>query len=64
MIEYGQYVFSAIFADKNSVELRNKLTEFVGIFEEKHAEELSGWLGDTSPFSDDWMIVNEIFKVE
>lgn len=64
LIEYGLYVFSAIFADKNSVELRNKLIQFINIFEEKHKAELDGWLGDTSPFADDWMLINEIFEID
>ena len=63
MIEYGHYVFSAIFADKNSVELRSKLVDFVKEFEKKHEEDLSNWLGDTSPFTDDWMLVNQIFDL-
>ena len=64
LIEYGQYIFSAIFADKNSVELRTKLAEFVSIFEEKHQKELDGWLGDTGPFQDDWILVNKIFEID
>lgn len=64
MIEYGQYVFSAIFADKNSVELRTKLATFVKEFEDRHEQDLDGWLGDTSPFADDWMLVNEIFELD
>ena len=63
MIEYGQYVFSAIFADKNSVELRNKLASFVKEFEQIHDDELPNCLGDTSPFADDWQLVNEIFEL-
>ncbi|MHA2363913.1 MAG: hypothetical protein ACXAC7_08135 [Candidatus Hodarchaeales archaeon] len=63
-IEYGQFVFGAIFSDKNSLELRNKLYTFLNTFEEKHFEELAGWLGDTSPFADGWMLVNEIFEIE
>ena len=63
MIEYGQYVFSAIFADKNSVELRNKLATFVKEFEEKHEDILPNWLGDTAPFADDWELVNQVFDL-
>ena len=63
MIEYGKYVFSAIFADKISVDLSNKLASFVEEFEEKHSEVLPDWLGDTSPFADDWILVNQIFEL-
>ncbi|MFW9930436.1 MAG: hypothetical protein ACFFD1_13660, partial [Candidatus Thorarchaeota archaeon] len=63
IIEYGKYVFAAIFVDRNSIELRNKLAQFLQEFESKHEEDLENWLGDTSTFSEDWQLVEDIFGI-
>jgi len=52
-IEYGQWVFAAVFANKGSAQLRRALRRFLNEFEEKHVENLPGWLGDMEPFEDD-----------
>ncbi|HKZ39827.1 MAG TPA: hypothetical protein VJ044_02640, partial [Candidatus Hodarchaeales archaeon] len=61
IIEYGRFVFSVLFADRQTIELRSKLSKFLTDFENKHAEVLESWLGDTSYFAEDWQLVSSIF---
>ncbi|MFX0114613.1 MAG: hypothetical protein ACFFB3_08700 [Candidatus Hodarchaeota archaeon] len=60
-IEYGQWVFSAVFANKGSAPLRRALKTFLDEFEAKHSEELDGWLGDMEPFEKDDILAEKIF---
>jgi hypothetical protein len=61
-IEYGKYIFGAIFANMETTEIRSKLKSFITIFENKHGDELKKWNGNTSPFRDDNLLVKEIFE--
>ncbi len=61
-IEYGQWVFMAVFANKGSAQLRRSLKNFMVTFEEKHADELPGWLGDMEPFEKDQLIAEKAFE--
>ncbi|MHA1731610.1 MAG: hypothetical protein ACTSU5_06685 [Promethearchaeota archaeon] len=63
IIEYGKYVFGAIFADRETTEVRGKLIEFINRFEEKHGDLLANWTGRTDPFEGDGAIVEEIFEI-
>ncbi|MHA2495551.1 MAG: hypothetical protein ACXAEI_08680 [Candidatus Hodarchaeales archaeon] len=60
-IEYGQWVFAAVFANKGSAPLRRALKVFLDEFESRHAEELPGWLGDMEPFENDAVFAKEKF---
>ncbi|OLS19873.1 MAG: hypothetical protein HeimC3_43120 [Candidatus Heimdallarchaeota archaeon LC_3] len=62
IIEYGQFVYAALFVDRNSIDLRSKLAQFLQEFEAKHVEDLENWLGDTSTFVEDWQLVEQIFE--
>ncbi len=65
LIEYGQYIFSALFVKgKQSLEDRSLLKEFVEWFEEKHRPHLLDWSGALHPFRDSNDKVEEIFKEE
>ena len=63
VIEYGRFVFAALFVDRNSIDLRNKLSQFLQEFETQHEEDLENWLGDTSTFAEDWQLVERIFEL-
>ncbi|MFQ5977856.1 MAG: hypothetical protein ACE5OZ_07000 [Candidatus Heimdallarchaeota archaeon] len=60
-IEYGQWVFAAVFANKGSAPLRRALKMFLDDFENRHAEELPGWLGDMEPFEKDQIFAEKSF---
>jgi hypothetical protein len=61
-IEYGQWVFAAVFANKGSAPLRRALKTFLDEFETKHSDELDGWLGDMEPFEKDQAMAENTFK--
>ncbi|MHA1168749.1 MAG: hypothetical protein ACTSRU_13055, partial [Candidatus Hodarchaeales archaeon] len=61
MIEYGKFVFTAIFAEDNSAIIRKKLRDFLDEFEKIHTKDLVDWLGDLSPFTEDATLVEKYF---
>ncbi|MBD3354023.1 MAG: hypothetical protein GF364_21250 [Candidatus Lokiarchaeota archaeon] len=61
IIEYGDYVFGAIFADMQTSEIRSKLKQFVTEFEEIHEDVLKKWNGNTTPFLNDDTLIKNIF---
>ncbi|MHA1342059.1 MAG: hypothetical protein ACTSRZ_20960 [Promethearchaeota archaeon] len=63
LIEYGNYVFGALFASMETSEIRSKLKTFITKFEEIHGNVLKDWSGITSPFEHDDELVHEIFEL-
>ncbi|MHA1333506.1 MAG: hypothetical protein ACTSPL_05500 [Candidatus Odinarchaeia archaeon] len=61
MVEYGKYSFAALLADKETVEMRIKLRQFLNEFEAKYAEQLAEWDGDVTPFLTEKDRVKEFF---
>ncbi|OLS13069.1 MAG: hypothetical protein RBG13Loki_3299 [Promethearchaeota archaeon CR_4] len=62
IIEYGKYVFAAIFADRETSEVRTKLKAFIEEFEERHGSILIKWNGNVDPFNADTALVSRIFS--
>jgi hypothetical protein len=62
IIEYGKYVFAAIFADRETSEVRAKLREFIEEFEDRHGSILVKWNGNVDPFEEDTQLVSKIFS--
>jgi hypothetical protein len=62
IIEYGKYVFGAIFADRETTEIRSKLATFVAEFEKRHEDVLKKWDGNCTPFANDEVLLREIFE--
>jgi hypothetical protein len=59
IIEYGKYVFTAIFADRNSATIRKSLRDFLDDFEKTYEADLVDWMGDLSPFENaDELVLN------
>lgn len=63
IIEYGDYVFGAIFANMQTAEIRSKLKTFITKFEEKHRDILPNWNGNMGPFEKDADLLKEIFEI-
>jgi len=63
IIEYGEHVFGAIFADRETVEIRSKLAAFVAEFERRHSDVLKKWDGNCTPFVNDEILLKEIFEI-
>jgi len=63
IIEYGQYVFGAIFSDRETIEIRSKLKSFVTEFEKRHGDVLKKWDGNCTPFAHDDVLLKEIFEI-
>ncbi len=63
IIEYGTYVFGAIFADRETTEIRSKLKTFVTEFEKRHGDILKKWDGNCTPFVNDEVLMKEIFEI-
>ncbi|MBN2157386.1 MAG: hypothetical protein JW776_15175 [Candidatus Lokiarchaeota archaeon] len=63
IIEYGEYVFGAIFADRETTEIRSKLKTFVTEFEKRHTNVLKKWDGNCTPFANDDLLLKEIFEI-
>jgi competence protein ComGC len=63
IIEYGKHVFGAIFADRETVEIRSKLATFVAEFERRHEDVLKKWDGNCTPFANDEVLLKEIFEL-
>src|SRR5271157_796582 len=61
IIEYGKYVFAAIFADRETSDVRAKLREFIEEFEDRHGSILVKWNGNMAPFEEDQSLVKKIF---
>jgi hypothetical protein len=64
LLEYGNYVIVALFADSSSAELREKLAKLIHKFEEKFEKILKRWNGDCTPFMQEDKLVKEIFEIE
>ena len=64
LIEYGEFVFAALFVKGSSAEARSQLKSFVKRFEAKHLGVLPDWSGTLAPFGEDNLLVEEIFKEE
>ncbi|MFX0059559.1 MAG: hypothetical protein ACFE8J_14775 [Candidatus Heimdallarchaeota archaeon] len=63
LIEYGKYIFCALFVKGNeTAEIRARLKEFVETFETKYSEILVDWSGALIHFKEDHKLVEEIFK--
>ena len=62
LIEYGEFVFAALFVKGSSAEVRSQLKSFVKRFEAKHVSVLPDWSGMLAPFRDDNLLVEEVFK--
>lgn len=63
-IEYGKWVFGAMFSSGQSPAVRKNLRQFLDLFEAKHGTALPNWLGDLDLFKDDEEMVDEIFYVD
>lgn len=61
-IEYGDYVFGAIFSNIQTAEIRSKLKNFVQAFENRYGEYLKKWNGNTSPFLTGDELIDEVFE--
>ena len=61
IIEYGRYIFAAIFADQETSDVRAKLKSFIEEFEDRHGSILIKWNGNVDPFKDDNTLVTRIF---
>ncbi len=64
LLEYGNYIIIALFADSSSAELREKLVKLILKFEAKFEKILKRWNGDCSPFMQEDSLVKEIFEIE
>lgn len=62
IIEYGNYVFGAIFANMETSEIRTKLKAFLNVFERRHGKLLKDWNGNVSPFQVEKSYVKELFE--
>ncbi|MFW9938317.1 MAG: hypothetical protein ACFFD5_11760 [Candidatus Thorarchaeota archaeon] len=63
LIEYGKYIFCALFVKGNeTAEVRARLKEFVETFESKYSEILVDWSGALIHFKEDHKLVEDIFK--
>ncbi len=63
-IEYGKYIFGAIFADRETTEIRTNLKNFLIEFERRHGEILSNWNGNCTSFRESHLLVEEKFGIE
>ncbi len=61
IIEYGKYIFAAIFADRETSDVRAKLKSFIEEFEDRHGSILVKWNGNVDPFRDDEVLVTRFF---
>ncbi|MFX1486093.1 MAG: hypothetical protein ACFFBS_03130 [Promethearchaeota archaeon] len=61
LIEYGNHVFAALLADRETSDLRLKLRNLVAGFEEKYSSMLYSWDGDVSPFQKETEWVKQLF---
>jgi hypothetical protein len=63
LIEYGKYIFCALFVKGNeTADVRARLKEFVETFETKYSDILIDWSGALIHFKEDHKLVEEIFK--
>ncbi len=62
IIEYGKYIFAAIFADRETSDVRAKLKSFIEEFEDRHGSILVKWNGNIDPFRTDKELVTHIFE--
>ncbi len=63
MIEYGKYVNSAIIADKETSDLRERLQKFLAEFENEYREYIAQWTGDVRPFFDAYKMIERYFGI-
>jgi len=59
ILEYGEYIFSSLIADRDSAELRIRLRNFIREFEGKYGNVLKNWDGNLVVFSDIRELVRE-----
>ncbi|MHA1819736.1 MAG: hypothetical protein ACTSU2_01355 [Promethearchaeota archaeon] len=64
IIEYGEYVFGALFADRETTQIRSQLKRFINEFEKRHREVLKNWNGNMSPFQKDDKLLKQIFELD
>ncbi len=62
IIEYGQWCFSAVIADRQTAVLRSKLRKFLDDFEEQYSKVLPNWLGDLGLFEGSEALVEANFQ--
>lgn len=63
LIEYGKYLFTALFIKGNeTAETRARLKEFVETFEAKYSDILVDWSGALIHFKEDHKLVEELFR--
>ncbi|MFX1251562.1 MAG: hypothetical protein ACFFCZ_08130 [Promethearchaeota archaeon] len=62
IIEYGQWCFSAVIADRQTAVLRSKLRKFLDDFEERYKTVLPNWLGDLGAFEGSEALVEANFQ--
>lgn len=63
LLGYGKYVTIAIFADTDSLSLREKAQYFINAFETKYEKRLVKWFGNTDIFDDADELVRKIFPI-
>ncbi|MFX0097814.1 MAG: hypothetical protein ACFE7E_08660 [Candidatus Hodarchaeota archaeon] len=61
LVEYGSHIFAALLADRETAELRLKLRDLVGGFEEEYSSVLHSWDGDISTFQKEAQRVKQLF---
>ncbi|MHA1860508.1 MAG: hypothetical protein ACTSVF_05385 [Candidatus Asgardarchaeia archaeon] len=59
ILEYGEYIFSSLIADRDSAELRIRLRNFIREFEGKYGNILKNWDGNLTAFPDIKELVRE-----
>ncbi len=63
LVEYGTYVNSAIIADKETMDVRDRLGQFLSVFEKNYHEYVSHWTGDLRPFFEAYQLIERYFGV-
>jgi hypothetical protein len=64
ILEYSKKfpIFAAIFSNKETIEIRTALQNFIKEFENSHSKVLGNWNGDMSFFDNDKVLVEKYFK--
>lgn len=63
LVEYGQHVNSALIADKETPDIRERLAKFLIIFEATYQEFITKWTGDVRPFYKAYKLIERYFGV-
>ncbi|TFF85781.1 MAG: MFS transporter [Promethearchaeota archaeon] len=61
IIEYGQYSNAYLIADKETLEIREKLKQFLSTMEKRYGRELAEFSGNLSTFQPAYSVIGEIF---